>query len=70
MIGGEFIVHGAQQEAMIRIASPDFPGVKQFGEAKKLKPIFDSNPGYPPPKSLILGQKCGIPPDGRRNVVP
>jgi hypothetical protein len=36
MIGGEFIVHGAQQEVMIRIASPDFPGVKQFGEAKKL----------------------------------
>jgi type 1 glutamine amidotransferase len=36
MIGGEFIVHGAQQEAMIRIASPDFPGVKEFGEAKKL----------------------------------
>ncbi len=37
MIGGEFIVHGAQQEAMIRIASPDFPGVKQFGQARKLK---------------------------------
>lgn len=37
MIGGEFIVHGAQQEAMIRIASPDFPGVKQFGEARKLQ---------------------------------
>ncbi len=36
MIGGEFIVHGAQQEAMIRIASPDFPGVKQFGQARKL----------------------------------
>ncbi|UCD52800.1 MAG: ThuA domain-containing protein [Phycisphaerales bacterium] len=37
MIGGEFIVHGAQQEAMIRIASLDFPGVKQFGGPKKLK---------------------------------
>jgi len=37
MIGGEFIVHGAQQEALIRIASPDFPGVKQFGEARKLQ---------------------------------
>ncbi|MCX5643856.1 MAG: hypothetical protein NTZ17_04090 [Phycisphaerae bacterium] len=33
-------------------------------------PIFDSNPGYPPPKSLILGQKRGIRPDDRRNVVP
>lgn len=37
MIGGEFIVHGAQQEALIRAASPDFPGVKQFGESQRLK---------------------------------
>jgi type 1 glutamine amidotransferase len=37
MIGGEFIVHGAQQEALIRVASPGFPGVKQFGEAQKLQ---------------------------------
>ena len=36
MIGGEFIVHGAQQEATIRAVSPDFPGVKQFGDARKL----------------------------------
>ncbi|MFH1883684.1 MAG: ThuA domain-containing protein [Planctomycetota bacterium] len=37
MLGGEFIVHGAQQEAMIRAASPNFPGVKQFGQVQKLK---------------------------------
>ena len=37
MVGGEFIVHGAQQEAIIRAASPNFPGVKQFGESQKLK---------------------------------
>lgn len=37
MIGGEFIVHGAQQEALIRTASPKFPGVKQFGESQKIK---------------------------------
>ena len=37
MLGGEFIVHGAQQEAIIRAASPNFPGVKQFGEFQKLK---------------------------------
>ena len=36
MIGGEFIVHGAQQEAIIRASSPKFPGVKQFGESQKL----------------------------------
>ncbi|MHC4070395.1 MAG: ThuA domain-containing protein [Planctomycetota bacterium] len=37
MIGGEFIKHGAQQEAIIRAASPKFPGVKQFGKVQKLK---------------------------------
>ena len=37
MIGGEFIVHGAQQQATIRAASPDFPGVKEFGRVRKLK---------------------------------
>ncbi len=37
MIGGEFIVHGAQQEATIRAASPGFPGVKEFGEVQKLQ---------------------------------
>jgi type 1 glutamine amidotransferase len=36
MIGGEFIVHGEQQEALIRVASPDFPGVKAYGETRKL----------------------------------
>ena len=37
MLGGEFIVHGAQQDAIIRAASPNFPGVKQFGQSQKLK---------------------------------
>ena len=37
MLGGEFIVHGAQQEAIMRAASPDFPGVKQFGRWQKLQ---------------------------------
>jgi type 1 glutamine amidotransferase len=36
MIGGEFIVHGDQQEALIRVVSPDFPGVKAYGETRKL----------------------------------
>ncbi len=36
MIGGEFIVHGDQQQALIRVASPNFPGVKGFGESQKL----------------------------------
>jgi uncharacterized protein len=37
MIGGEFIIHGAQQDATIHTVSPDFPGAKQFGRSRKLK---------------------------------
>ena len=37
MIGGEFIVHGAQQNATIRATSPEFPGVKEFGQSVSLK---------------------------------
>ncbi|MCU0981147.1 MAG: ThuA domain-containing protein [Pirellulaceae bacterium] len=35
MVGGEFIVHGRQQEATMRVTSPEFPGVKEMGEASK-----------------------------------
>jgi len=34
LIGGEFAGHGAQQEATISIADPDFPGAKAFGEGE------------------------------------
>ena len=37
MIGGEFIVHGDQQNATIRATSPEFPGVKEFGQSVSLK---------------------------------
>lgn len=31
MVGGEFIAHGAQQEATMRIVSPSFPGMQDLG---------------------------------------
>jgi type 1 glutamine amidotransferase len=31
MLGGEFIAHGPQQETVMRITSPEFPGVKGLG---------------------------------------
>jgi len=37
IIGGEFIVHGDQQESTIRAVSPEFPGVRDFGKIQKLK---------------------------------
>jgi type 1 glutamine amidotransferase len=30
MLGGEFIVHGAQQKSWMRVTSPNFPGVKEI----------------------------------------
>ncbi|MBN2580075.1 MAG: ThuA domain-containing protein [Pirellulales bacterium] len=36
MIGGEFIVHGAQQKVMMKVVSPKFPGMKGLGEGFKM----------------------------------
>jgi len=33
MIGGEFIIHGVQQEVKLDICDPNFPGVEKFGTA-------------------------------------
>jgi uncharacterized protein len=33
MLGGEFITHGAQQTATMKVVSPKFPGVRRFGES-------------------------------------
>ncbi len=36
MIGGEFLVHGPQQKATLRVASPKFPGMKGLGNSFEL----------------------------------
>lgn len=36
MIGGEFIVHGAQQVARFTVTSPSFPGAEGFGRSFEL----------------------------------
>jgi hypothetical protein len=33
MVGGEFVVHGEQQKAPMKVASPHFPGVEGLGDA-------------------------------------
>ena len=35
MVGGEFVIHGHQQETTLRVTSSKFPGVKDMGEASK-----------------------------------
>jgi len=36
MIGGEFIEHGPQQEAVMRVASPEFPGMRGLAPSFRL----------------------------------
>jgi uncharacterized protein len=36
MIGGEFLNHGEQQKAKMKVVSPQFPGVKDLGEGFKM----------------------------------
>lgn len=36
MLGGEFIKHGKQQETMMRLSQPGFPGTEGLGEGFKL----------------------------------
>jgi len=36
MIGGEFIIHGAQQVAKLDVVDPEFPGAKAFGSSIKI----------------------------------
>jgi hypothetical protein len=54
MLGGEFIVHGAQQKAIIRAASPEFPGVKEFGKMQKLKEEWYALKNFAPDLQVIL----------------
>lgn len=36
MLGGEFMTHGRQQEALMRVVSPKFPGMEGLGEGFRL----------------------------------
>ncbi len=36
MLGAEFIAHGPQQKATMRVTSPDFPGMEDLGESFEL----------------------------------
>jgi type 1 glutamine amidotransferase len=36
MVGGEFIVHGRQQEATLKVTSPKFPGMEGLGDSLRL----------------------------------
>ncbi len=56
MIGGEFIRHGPQQEATMRVVSPHFPGVEKLGTEFKIKDEWYSLKNFAPDLHVILVQ--------------
>lgn len=56
MIGGEFIRHGPQQEATMRVTSPHFPGVEKLGTEFQIKDEWYSLKNFAPDLHVILVQ--------------
>ncbi len=57
MIGGEFLTHGEQQEAMMKVVSPHFPGVKDLGKGFKMKDEWYVNKNYAKDMHVVLLQE-------------
>jgi hypothetical protein len=55
MLGGEFIVHGSQQEATMKVADPHFPGLKGVQDFK-LKEEWYALKNFAPDLHVILVQ--------------
>lgn len=57
MIGGEFIRHGRQQEATMRVVDASFPGAKAAGESFRLHEEWYSLKNFAPDLHVILVQE-------------
>ncbi|HEX8520939.1 MAG TPA: ThuA domain-containing protein [Tepidisphaeraceae bacterium] len=57
MLGGEFIVHGAQQEATLLATDPKFPGASAFDKSR-IKEEWYSLKNFAPDLHVILAQDC------------
>jgi len=57
MLGGEFIRHGRQQEARMRLVSPDFAGVEPAGEGFTLHEEWYSLKNFAEDMHVILVQE-------------
>jgi type 1 glutamine amidotransferase len=57
MIGGEFLTHGEQQEALMKVVSPHFPGVKDLGEGFKMTDEWYVNKNISNDMHVILLQE-------------
>ncbi len=57
MIGGEFIVHGRQQEATLSVRSPKFPGVQDLGDGLRVLEEWYALKNFAPDLHVILLQE-------------
>jgi type 1 glutamine amidotransferase len=57
MIGGEFIAHGPQQEATMRVSSPNFPGTESLGDSFRLMEEWYSLKNFNRDIHVILAQE-------------
>lgn len=57
MLGGEFIRHGRQQVAKMRVTSPKFPGLETAGESFSLNEEWYSLKNFAPDLHVILVQE-------------
>lgn len=57
MVGGEFISHGAQQEAAMRVVSPEFPGAEGLGDSFRLLDEWYALRDFSEPVHVILVQE-------------
>ncbi len=57
MLGGEFITHGAQQEAKMLVASPEFPGMEGLGDEFTIHDEWYAQYKFPKDLHVILVQE-------------
>lgn len=57
MLGGEFVTHGSQQEAGVRVTSPKFPGMAAAGEGFTLMEEWYALKNYPEDLHVLLVQE-------------
>jgi type 1 glutamine amidotransferase len=60
MLGGEFISHGSQQEARVRVVDPTFPGLVGSGEAFTIKEEWYSLKNFANDHILLVLETDGM----------
>ncbi len=57
MVGGEFVTHGAQQEADMRVVTPTFPGAEGAGDSFRLLDEWYAMRDFADDMQVILAQE-------------